>query len=128
MALVRQNPLPVGRYWATIQQRYVPDFQSFLRTVGRGIMVVQAKEYSDMSGTVQSTGYLFEVKNPLIPWDNTKYGWPSDATGITDLDQTGTVPSAQSTLPSWFSWDAETLGNGVLVLLALAAMGSCGAG
>lgn len=95
MAQVRTNPLPVGRYWATIPQRYVPNFTEFLRIVGRGIMVIQSKEYSDMSGTIQSTGYLFEVRNPLIPWDSTKYGWPNSATGITDLDQTGTVPAAE---------------------------------
>lgn len=129
MTQVKQNPLPVGRYWVDIREKYVPDFTAFLRIVGRGIMVIQTKEREDPFTTGgKNTGYLFEVRNPLIPWDSTKFGWPNTADGILDLDATGTVPSAQSTLPSWFNVDAGQLGNGILVLLALAAMGSCGAG
>ncbi|MFA5053620.1 MAG: hypothetical protein WC565_06165 [Parcubacteria group bacterium] len=91
MALVKQNPLPVGRYWVDILQKHVPDFNDFARIMNRGIHIEQTKEHLDASGG-GVTSYLFVNKNPLVPWDHTKYGWPNDATGITDLDQTGQVP------------------------------------
>lgn len=119
MSLERRNPLPVGRYWVDIRARYVPDFTDFLRIVGRGIMVIQTKERTDPFTTGgANTGYLFEVKNPLIPWDNTKYGYPNIATGIKDLDETGQVPTPEPLFPN--NW-----GEGLtpIVLLLLAAWG-----
>lgn len=125
MATERRNPLPLGSYWVDIQQRYLPDFQAFLGIVGRGIFVRQTKEREDPFTTGgRNTGYLFDVRDPLISWDSTKFGYPNIATGITDLDQTGTVPAPEPLLPSLASF--EGAGNVVLILAALWALSALG--
>lgn len=114
MALERQNPLPVGRYWVDILQKHVPDFNDFLRTMNRGIMVEQTKEHLTASGG-GVTSYLFRNSNPLVPWDSTKFGFPNIATGITDLDQTGQVPDAP---PLFGDWGIGDLTVPILLLAA----------
>lgn len=122
MALERRNPLPLGRYWVDIQRKYVPDFDNFLRIVGRGIFVRQTKEREDPHTTGgANTGYLFDVLDPLIPWDSTRYGYPTIATNITDLDQTGQVPTAEPLIPA--NW-GEGLGPAILLALAVWALSS----
>ena len=121
MALERRNPLPVGRYAVSIQKRFVPEFTRFLGIVGRGIYLRQ-ESYSVDPFTKQATiNYLFDVLNPLIPWDSTKYGYPTIATGITELSQIDNVPgySLMNELPEgttdWF--------KPLLVLAALYLLG-----
>jgi len=115
MALERGNPLPVGRYWIDILQKYVPDFNDFLSRVGRSIHVEQTKEHLNASGG-GVTSFLFTNTNPLVPWDNTKFGYPNIGTGITDLDQTGQVPD-----PAPLFGDLG-IGDLTLPLLILAAV------
>jgi hypothetical protein len=124
MALEKRNPLPLGRYWVDIQAKYVPDFQQFLGIVGRGIFVAQTKEREDPFTTAgKNTGYLFDVRDPLISWDATKYGYPTIGTGITDLDQTGTVPAAEPLIPPGTFGD---LSGSLLILAALWLLASLG--
>lgn len=121
MALVRQNPLPVGRYWIDIPQQYIKDWQDFLRTMNRGIMVEQTKEHLNTDGT-GVTSYLFRNTNPLVPWNYLYFGWPNDATGITDLDQTAQVPGPEA--PLFGDWSfAEGLSIPLLILAALWMLG-----
>ena len=121
MAVEKRNPLPLGRYWVDIRQQYLPEFQALLGQVGRGIFVIQTKEREDPFTTGgRNTGYLFDVRDPLIPWDATKYGYPTIATGITDLDQTGQVPAPEPLLPSLGSF--EGAGTALLILAALWAL------
>lgn len=121
MALERRNPLPTGRYWVDIQAKYVADFTDFLRKVGRGIMVVQTKERTDPFTTGGgTTSYLFEVKDPLIWWDQSKFGFPTIGTGITDLDQTGQVPAPEPLFGGGGSGDWVVP---ALVLAAIMAFG-----
>jgi hypothetical protein len=115
MTVERRNPVPLGRYWVDIPQAKVPDFDAFLRDHGRGIFVMQTKETSAFSSSV--TSYLFEIRDPLIWWNQSKFGFPTIATGINDLDQTAQVPAPEPVLPSLPSF--EGIGNAVLVLGAL---------
>jgi len=114
MALERQNPLPVGRYWVDILQKHVPDFNDFLRRVGRSIHVEQTKEHLDATGG-GVTSFLFTNTNPLVPWDNTKFGFPNIGTNVTDLDQTGQVPD---TPPLFGDWGIGDLTVPILLLAA----------
>jgi hypothetical protein len=120
MALERRNPLPMGRYWVDIQAKYVPEFDAFLRTVSRGIMVFETKERVDPFHTTGgNTGYLFEVKDPLVYWDHTKFGYPTIATGITSLDDTGQVPTPEPLIPPDLLSAGEGFGKAALILGAL---------
>jgi hypothetical protein len=123
MAREKRNPLPLGRYWVDIRKEYVPDFTELLRIVGRGIVVMQNREREDPFSTAGgNTGYLFEVRDPLIPWDSTKFGYPNIATGMTDLDQTGQVPAAEPLFGSSSSdWTTP-----LLILAAVYLLGSMG--
>lgn len=122
MALEKRQPLPLGRYWADIPEKYLPEFQRFLGIVSRGIFVAQTKEHEDPFTTGgKITTYLFDVRDPLIPWDNTKYGWPTIATGVTDIDQTVQVPAAEPLFGSASDWTTP-----LLILAAAYFLGSMG--
>ncbi len=124
MALEKRLPLPLGRYWVDIQKKFLPDFHQFLGIVKRGIVVIQTKEREDPFTTGgANTGFLFEVHDPLIPWDSTKFGYPNTAKGITDLDQTGQVPDAEPLIPPG---SFEGLGTAAVILAALWALSSLG--
>lgn len=127
MAQEKRNPLPVGRYYVNIPAKHVADFSEFLRIVGRGIFIREKKETVDPFAPVwdplkgAAIAYLFEVRNPLIPWDNTKFGWPTIANHVTSLSEMDQVPDYEPpwTLPSGGLGDVTTL---ALVALALWAL------
>lgn len=122
MALEKRNPLPLGRYWVDIPAKHLSDFQQFLGLVSRGIFVAQTKEHEDPFTTNgKITTYLFDVRDPLIPWDNTKYGWPTIATGVTDIDQTVQVPAAEPLFGSPNDWTTP-----ILILAAIYLLGTMG--
>ena len=125
MAVEKRNPLPVGRYYVAIRAKFIPDFQRFLGIVGRGILVRETKEGIDpfwQNDPLQGAtiAYLFDVKNPLIPWDNTKFGWPTIATTAKSISDVEQVPGYERfpSLPDLSSLTGSSIGP--LLLLAAA--------
>lgn len=124
MAVERRNPLPMGRYWVDIPAAKVDDFNKWLGIMSRGIFVAQTKETGAFGSSV--TSYLFDVRDPLIYWEQGKYGFPTIGTGITDLDQTGQVPAPEPIIPPSVLPGLEGLGNAVLLLAALWLLATMG--
>lgn len=118
MATVRQNPLPVGRYWVWIAAAKEPVFLAF-RVKYPNEVKVESNEVATHDGygaaeTRSGTTYIFSVSSP-VQWPS-GIGFPNTADGTiqkpADVLQRGQVPSIAETVSDWaagLTGDATTL-------------------
>lgn len=99
MALQRQNPLPVGRYWVDVTEKDFSKFEEWLKTNTASLQVITTEEKERRPVTPGETGpigysqywpatrwYLFDVKAP-VNWEGP--GFPTIAgEGVTSSEDT----------------------------------------
>jgi hypothetical protein len=71
MAIVRDNPLPIGRYWIDVPAAKRSQFHSWL-TKWKGSVVVETTESGD-----EIDFYIFRTLSPYVEWEGP--GLPSTA-------------------------------------------------
>lgn len=119
-ALVKQSPLPVGRYWIDVFEDGIATWVGWQGGNLATVSVEKTEFYKGTSKVLEILGWvypwvpgstavvpdrafiIFNVSQPT-PWGvENVLGWPNTApTSINTSDDTVTKPTAEDTLPWW---------------------------
>jgi hypothetical protein len=139
--LMRQNPLPAGRYWIDVFDPNRGTMQLWVNTNAASLSVQDLESFpAVVNGGITDTDqnypardfYIFTVTNP-VPWNAVTFGYPTiAAANINSSDDTVQEPSVDSPndiigkaaadLTEIAFWSAIVIG-GVLVLKTADAIG-----
>lgn len=130
--LMRQNPLPPGRYWVNSAADNRDDLSAWMGTNRATVRVVNTTTEDATSDWPAVDFYIFTVSAPT-PWDATRLGYPTIApNSIQSVDDTVQAPTTESstqilqsaadTVTKIAFWSAIVIG-GVLVLKTADAIG-----
>lgn len=131
-ALMRQNPLPPGRYWIDTFGDNRDKMVTWVNTQGAAVQVADTESFDATSDFPARDFYIFQVKNP-VPWDAVTFGYPTVADStVQSSDDTVQKPQVESsgeilqnaadTVTKIAFWSAVVIG-GVLVLKTVDALG-----
>lgn len=131
-ALMRTNPLPVGRYWLDVFGDNRDKMASWVTSGGSSVQVQDTESFDENSGGPARDFYIFKVLAPLA-WDAVTFGYPTVAdSSVNSSDDTVQKPAVESTqdilqaagdtVTKIAFWGAIIVG-GVLVLKTVDAIG-----
>lgn len=130
--LMRQNPLPAGRYWIDTFGDVRDKMVSWVNAQGAAVQVEDTESFDATSDFPTRDFYIFRVKTP-VAWDAVTFGYPTVApAGVKSSDDTVQKPQVESsgeilqnvadTVTKIAFWSAVVVG-GVLILKTVDALG-----
>lgn len=130
--LMRQNPLPAGRYWIDVFGDNRDKMSSWVTTQVGAVKVQDTESFDETSDFPARDFYIFQVVSPA-PWDAVTFGYPTLAdSAVQSSDDTVQKPTVESTsdilqgaadtVTKIAFWSAVVIG-GVLVLKTVDALG-----
>lgn len=130
--LMRQNPLPVGRYWIDVFGDNRDKMFAWANANSAAIKTEDTESFDATSDFPARDFYIFSVLAP-VPWDGVTFGYPTVAdSSVKSSDDTVQKPAVESTseilqgaadtVTKIAFWSAIVIG-GVLVLKTVDALG-----
>ena len=130
--LMRQNPVPAGRYWIDTFGDNRSKMAAWATTNQATVQVEDVESFEENSGGPARDFYIFKVTAPT-PWDAITFGYPTVAnSSVKTSDDTVQRPQVESTADI-LQGAADTVGKiafwgaiivgGVLVLRTMDALG-----